>query len=249
MKILISAIVCFSTSFALAGETLISKGTGYDEEGKEKKFTYERYIKKDGNTITHRAVYKDMGGDILTEETMTEVDGKLKKYDMQQRQLKQHAWIEVKDDGKKIDYNLKKFRKNNYPITAKMKKNFVVGLQLVDLIRANWETLMKGDEVEFHLGVWHRQETIGFDFSKSAADDKSVTIKMSPSSMFIRAVVSPLYFTLDKSTKKLIKYKGRTTPKEKRGRDYYDFDGLVIYENVGGEKKVVKKSVKATKKK
>ncbi len=231
MKALIFLGMTLAATMTLASEKLVSKGVVYDQEGKEKKFTYERYQKMDGDKTLSRAVYKDMDGDVLTEETMVEKDGKLVRYEMQQKQLKQRAWIEVKGD--KITYNLKKYRKNNYPITSDMKKNFVVGLQLVDLIRANWDALVKGKEVEFHLGVWHRQETIGFTFSQEAMDDKTLTVKMNPSSMFIRAVVSPLYFTLDKDTKTLIQYKGRTTPKDKRGRDFYDYVGLVKYDKMG----------------
>ncbi len=226
-----AVILTLIATFALANETLISKGEGFDKEGKNKQFTYERYINKAGDSTTHRAVYKDLDGEVLTEETMVEKKGQLVRYDMDQKQLKQKAWIEIKDG--KIEYNLKKFRKSNYPITSNMKDNFVVGLQLVDLIRTNWDKLLKGDDVKFHLGVWHRQETIGFNFSQESKDDKTLVVKMNPSSMFIRAVVDPLYFTLDRATKTLIEYKGRTTPKEKRGRDFYDFDGLVKYQAVG----------------
>ena len=234
------------TNFSFA-EDLVATGIVFDKEGKEKKFTYERYQTTDGTKITDRAVYKDMDGTVLTEETMVVDSDKLVRYDMDQKQLKQKAWIEVGKE--KVTFNLKKFRKNNYPQTAKRRDNFVVGLQIVPTIIKNWDKLIKGDEVEIRLGVWHRQEDIGFDLTKEKVDDKELVVKMNPDSMFIRAVVDPIYFTFDKKTKNLVSYKGRTTPKIKKGRSYYDFDGLTTYKTVAKADKAAKKKINKTKSK
>ncbi|MCJ8275774.1 MAG: hypothetical protein HRT44_12510 [Bdellovibrionales bacterium] len=60
---------------------------------------------------------------------------------------------------------------------------------------------------------------------------------MSASSMLIRAIVDPLYFTFDNKTKGLVSYKGRTAPKVKKGKSWYDFDGMTTYKTVGAAKK------------
>ncbi len=217
-----------------AGEVLISTGEVFDKEGKEKMFTYERFQDVQGKKVLSRAVYKDLKGDPLTVETMETIDGKLVKYDMDQKQIKQHAWIEVADS--KVTLNLKKFRKRNYPQTVKMPKNFIVGLQIVSFVQDHWDSFVKGGEQEIHLGVWHRQEAIKFDLTKENSDDKTLVVKMNPASMFIRAVVNPIYFTFDKSSKALISYRGRVTPKVSQGRSFADLDGMVKYKAVEGAK-------------
>ena len=248
MKQILFAMIIAVAATAQASETLVSKGEVFDKEGKNKKWTYERYQKIEGNAVFDRAVYKDLEGEILTEEKMHRVDGKLVRYDMSQKQLKQEAWIELKND--KVTFNLKKYRKRNYPQTVSKPDNFVVGLMLVPTMVKNWDKFEAGKEVEIKLGVWHRQEAITFDLSKESSNDKELVVKMNPSSMFIRAVVDPIYFHFDKTTKNLTKYRGRATPKEQRGRSYYDFDGLVTYKTMAaaapknGEKKSAKKATK-----
>ncbi len=232
--ILITTITLLSMA-SFGAEKLISKGIVYDKEGKEKQFTYERYQEKKGDIMHDRAVYKDMDGDVLTVEKMQTKNGKLIRYDMDQKQLKQKAWITVEDG--KATLNLKKFRKNNYPQTIDLPDNFIVGLQIVSTIMDNWDKLAKGEDVDVELGVWHRQEAIGFELSKESKTDDLFVVKMNPSSMFIRAVVDPLYFNFDPKTKELVSYRGRSTPKEKRGRSYYDFDGITKYQQVGSSEK------------
>lgn len=230
MRKLIFVFILFAVAGTQASENLIYKGVVYDKEGKEKKWTYERYQRVEGNAIFDRAIYKNMEGKVDTEEKMHTVDGKLVRYDMSQNQIKQEAWIEVKDA--EVTFNLKKYRKRNYPQTSKLPPNFVVGLSLVPMMQAHWDKLNKGEEVEINLGVWHRQEAIEFKLSRESSNDQELVVKMNPASMFIRAVVDPIYFTFDKTTRDLTQYKGRTTPKEQRGRSYYDYDGLVKYEAV-----------------
>lgn len=217
-----------SASFSVfAAEKVISTGVVYDPSGKEKMFTYERYQDVQGDKILGRAVYKDLKGDTLVEEKIETLKGELVRYDMDQKQLKQKAWIDVKDG--KATFNLKKFRKRNYPQTITKPENFIVGLQIVPFVKKNWKSISEGKEHEVKLGVWHRQEAITFDIKKDSAKNGQMVVKMQPASMFIKAVVSPIYFTFDGKTQNLISYKGRTTPKVKRGRSYHDFDALTKY--------------------
>ena len=231
MRKLLLGLIPLLISIPALAETLVATGQVFDKEGKEQKFSYERFQKAEGSKVFDRAVYKDMDGKELTIETMETDGGKLIKYEIEQKQLKQKAWIEVATD--KVTFNLKKYRKKNYPKTEDLPNNFIVGLQIVPTIKKNWDKLMKGDELEIKLGVWHRQEAITFDLSKEKAEGNDFVVKMNPSSMFIRAVVDPIFFTFDKNTKNLTSYKGRTTPKVKKGKSYYDFDGLTKYQTVG----------------
>jgi hypothetical protein len=249
MKMLISLFSLLFAVQALANaETLIATGTVFDKDKKEKVFTYERYQDQKGDLTFDRALYKTMDGEIATEEKMERRNGKIVRYDIDQKQLKQKGWIVV--EGQKVTFNLKKFKKRNYPQTEDLKDNFIMGLQIVDHVKKNWDELSSGKKKEISLGVWHRQEMITFDLDKDdRSTNKELVIKMNPSSMFIRALVDPIYFHFDRTTKELSSYVGRVTPKMKRGRSYYDYDGYVTYQMVkaGAAPKAAMK--KATQKK
>ncbi len=230
MKSFLVILLVGLSPLAFAGETLVYTGEGFDKTGKTKMFDYKKFKSVDGKKVSERAIYTDLSGDILTEEKVESRDGKLVRYDMDQKQLNQKAWIEVTD--KKVTFNLKKFRKKNYPITVDRPDNFIVGLEIVPTIIKNWDVFMKGKDMTVQLGVWHRQEAIGFKLSRDKSDDKNLVVKMAPTSFLIRAVVDPLYFIFDKKTKLLTSYKGRLTPKEKQGRSYGSVDGVVKYQQV-----------------
>lgn len=230
MKTVLLILTFVLTLTAGATEKLVATGEIFDKEGKVKKFNYEKYEDINGDKTVFRAVYKDLEGKILTEEKMELQKGELVRYDMDQKQLKQKAWIEASQT--EVTFNLKKFRKNNYPQTIKKPKNFILGLQIVPFVKENWNYFLKKEEKEIKLGVWHRQEAITFDLSQESLGKNKLVVKMSPSSMLIRAVVNPIYFSFDLKTKRLTEYKGRTTPKEKRGSGYYDYDGITRYKTL-----------------
>jgi hypothetical protein len=227
MKSLVTTIALIAFLPLQAAEKKTAIGEVFDLSGKNKQFTYERFEDNKGDSSTIRAVYKDLDGKVLTEEVMSLQKGELVKYEIQQKQTNEKGWIEVAGD--KVTFNLKKPKKRNYPQTEDKPKDFIVGLMIVPTIKKSWDTIIKGKNKEIRLGVWHRQESVGFKLSKEKVDDKQMVVKMAATSFLIRAIVKPLYFTFDVKTKNLVSYKGRVTPKEKRGRRYRDFDGLTTY--------------------
>lgn len=215
---------------SLAAEKLIVTGEGFDKEGKVKKYTYERYQSVEGDKTLDRAVFKDLEGKVLLEEKMERVNNKLTRLDVDQKQLNQQGWIVVQ--GEKVEFNYKKPRKNNFPQTYNVPKSFVVNMQIAAFIRDNWDKLKAGETAEIKLGVWYRQEIIGFELQKELADGKQMVVRMRPSSILIRAAVDPIYFTFDGTSKNLITFKGRATPKEKSSSSYGDFETVVNYQTL-----------------
>lgn len=224
VSMFILALVC--TLSAQAQEKLIFTGELFDKDNK-KVANYERFQEVKGDRVLDRAVFKTLDGQVMTEEKMDTVAGKLVRYDMGQKQIKQQAWIEVK--GGKVTFNLKKEGKPNYPSTIDEPENFMIGLEIVPFIQKHWDSLLKGEEKTIRLGVWHRQEAIRFDLTKVEGKAGELVIKMSPSSMFIRALVDPIFFDFDLKTKDLNSYRGRAVPKINRDGKFEDFDGKVTY--------------------
>ncbi len=227
-----TTLLLFSSSFAQ--EKLVATGEIFDLSGKEKKFTSEKFNEIQGDKIIDRTVYKDLSGEVLVEEKLELLKDDFVRYDLNQKQLKYTAWIEAKDN--KVTFNLKKPRKNNYPQTYDKPENFVVGPLIVPFIKKNWADLAANKEILVNLGVWDRQELIRFSLKKEEGPGPNLVIKMNPTSFIIRAAVSPIYFNFDPTTKNLLTYKGRTAPKEKRGRSFNDVDGISNYKhfNYGG---------------
>jgi hypothetical protein len=227
MKFILLFFSILYFNLSMATEKLVVTGEVFDKTGKDKKFIYEKYHDTQGDKNIDRAIYKNLDNEILTEEKIETQNNQLIRYEIEQHQLKQKAWIEIKNS--EVTFNLKKYRKKNYPQVILKPENFIVGLQIVPFIINHWDSLISGQEKEIKLGVWYRQEAITFKLSKSEAEKDKMTIKMSPTNFLIRAVVDPIYFTFEVKTKTLLEYKGRTTPKVKSGQDYLDFDGVTRY--------------------
>lgn len=234
MKTLFFAMTLVLCSFSFASESLVSTGEIYDKEGKKKLFLYERFQSKEGDTTVDRAVYKSLSGETLVEESLKTVNGETVRYDIHQKQQKKKAWVEVAKES--VTFNLKKEGKPNFPKTIKRKENFVIGLQLVPFILKKWGFLMAGKKIPIKLGVWDRQEAIRFDLEKSEAKPGELSVRLRPSSMFVRAAVDPLYFIFDAKTKRLRRYIGRTAPMLGSGDNLKDFDAMTKFTPVAARK-------------
>ena len=224
--IILATLVCHSL---WAAEKLAYTGEVFDKDNK-KVFDYERYESKDGDKVLGRAVYKNLDGQEVFVEKIETLKGKLVRLDIDQKQLNQEASIEVK--GGTVHFNLKKPGKKMSTSTESFKDNFIVGLEIVPYVQKHWDKLVKGDDLSIRFGVWNRQESVGFDLSKDKMENGNMVVKMSASSMFIRALVSPMYFVFDSKTKELSSYSGRLVPQIKKGGEFTEFDGSVKYKKV-----------------
>lgn len=212
-----------------AAEKRIYTGEVFDKDNKQV-FDYERFEDKIGDKILGRAVYKSLDGQEVFVEKIESVNDKLVRLDIEQKQLEQEASIIVKKGT--LHFNLKKPGKKMSTSTESYKDNFIVGLEIVPYVQKHWDKLSKGDDLSIRLGVWNRQESIGFDLSKYKMENGNMVVKMSASSMFIRALVSPMYFVFDSQTKELSSYSGRLVPQIKKNGEFTEFDGTVRYKKV-----------------
>jgi hypothetical protein len=98
---------------------------------------------------------------------------------------------------------------------------------------AHWEALMQGKEVYARYIVVPRTETVGFSFVKSDEatwqGKPAVIIKMEPASFLIRLIVDPVYLTVVKDTRRVVKYEGRVTPKIKENDAWKDLDAVMVF--------------------
>lgn len=112
--------------------------------------------------------------------------------------------------------------------TEKMSGDSVVNDMVGPFLLSHWDALMKG-KVNCRYLVLSRLETVGFTFTRDSERANLVIVKMEPTSRIIAAMVSPLYFTIEKAPPhRVLEYTGRTTPKIQVNGKLKDFDALTV---------------------
>lgn len=198
----------------------------YDIDGKEKLFTFssERLYGKE--SMTYTAIWKDVAGTVVANEKAEFNKGELVKYEVERPLNKEKGLIETKDG--KIIFT---YTENGKTSTAKedLKPDTLIGGTLVPHMEAHLKELLEKKEVPFKYAVWFRKEVIGFKFEYDREEGNNIVAKMIPTNFLYRSMVKPIYFTMDKTTKKIISLKGRTLPKIQKDGSWRDFDGFTKY--------------------
>jgi hypothetical protein len=155
----------------------------------------------------------------------------LVSYKISQKQLGAEGSVEIKDGEAHFSFTRDGKTKTG---KEKVSDNFVVGPTTLRIIRDKWGELMKGSKVKVRLAVLDRQETVGFEFSKvgegTIEGQKSIDVKMKPSSFLIAALVNPLHFHMSTDGKRLLQLEGRSQTKQKDGDHWKDLDALTVYQ-------------------
>ena len=197
-------------------------------------FTVRNESEDRGDTKFFSTVYSGPGGQQLVHETMEFAksgdDLNLKWYRLEQLQLKSDGKIELTPGNAHFTYT-----KNGKTKTAdeKIGDNFIVGPSLIRYIGKNWSDILAGKTIKTRFAVLERLETVGFDFFKEKDGqlngEKTVIVKMKPSSFVISALVDPLHFYFSEDGKKLHELYGRTAVKKEVDGKFKDLDAVIVY--------------------
>lgn len=201
--------------------------TLYDLDGKEKKFTSETHRKATVDTLYSDSSYKNLDGTPVVTEKAEIKMGTLVHYEIQQLQTKERGTIDVVDGKLIFKYYDGTSQKNDKK--EKLEPNTLVSSNLLTYLQSHLEEVLKKQNVEFYLAVWYRQETVKFAYSFEKEEGNNVVVRMAPTNMLYRSLVDPIFITVDKTTKNIVSYKGRTTPKEMVNGRYKDFNSLIVY--------------------
>jgi hypothetical protein len=194
-------------------------------------FEMVREERTDGDQTTIIESFTDLqGNEVFRGETKLQ-GGKFASYDLQQKQLHESAKILAKDGRIFFEYTQRdgKVKKDD----EKWQDSFVLGAFLVRFVKAHWDELLAGKDIDMRFGVPDRRETVGFKIFKEEEkkiDGHDVIVaKMKPTSVIIAALVKPLYFYFDKASGKLLEFRGRVLPKQKDGDHFKDLDAETVY--------------------
>ena len=119
--------------------------------------------------------------------------------------------------------------------TEAIPPNLLMSDMLCPFLIDHWDALLRREVVKCRFIVIPRKETVGLKFSYDGqtitGGHEIVTIKMTPTSPIIAALVDPLYFKIEKGGKhRVLEYSGRTAPKLKVGAKWEDLDAITVFE-------------------
>lgn len=230
----LAAFVLLGT-FAVAPQGFADTGKGYELEGGGDKpiFLYEKKMTENGNNVTIVSTYTDSAQKPLVVETSEFTkDGeryKVKSYRISQKQLNAEGVVEVANGKASFTYTRDGKKKT---ADEKATDELLVGPGIANFIQANWAQITGGKTLKGRLAVADRLETVGFDYFREGEEDvrgeKSVVVKMKPSSFIIAAIVNPLRFYFTPDGKRLIQIRGRTQVKRQDGSKFKDLDAALV---------------------
>ena len=173
----------------------------------------------------------DLAGVVIFKNETHRRGSELISYQVEQRQLDTKASIEAKEGqlifSKTVDGKTKTEKES-------LDKSTVVPGNFNAFILEHWSELQARKKVSMRYAVWDRMESIGFSVQKVGDDPVGETpamrIKLKPTSVFIQALVEPIFISYTPDGKKILLLNGRVDPKVKDGTSWKDLDAEVYYE-------------------
>jgi hypothetical protein len=241
---LVSGILCLS-GLAGAGqensiashvvEVLIGKIYQKDSRPQHLLFNFRRTARRSGDEIDASRTYTYPNGRIAAIEKATYRKGKLVSYQLVEKQINAHGRVEIHGDAWRGKGQISfRYVKDGETLTntEDMEASTVVNDTIVSYMLAHWDELMQGKEVYADYIVVPHTETVGFNLVKSGEvtwkGKPAVIIEMVPASFFVRLVVDPMYFTVEKDTRRVVKYEGIVTPKIKEDGEWKNLDAVMV---------------------
>jgi hypothetical protein len=202
------------------------------KEGFESAPLFQMTIINESGDDIKKTYYKDREGKIAVSEITTLKDGNFKRLDLDSPQDSSHGSIERRDGKLFFSYQVK--GQSVKSSSEDDVENFVVPSTMVLYLQRQWGKLMAGEKVKVRFGVVDRAESVGFEYSKTKdfteKKQNLVVIKMKASSLFVSAIVDPIYFTVDKDQVRVVRSDGRVIPKLLQGKKLMELDALTLFE-------------------
>jgi hypothetical protein len=219
-----------------ANEVLIGKIYEKDSNLQDLLFDFRRTADHVGDKVRVTRTYTYPDGRTAAIEKAAYNNRKLVSYTLVEKQINAQGRVEIHGDAQTgsgtISFHYEK-NGETYTNVEDLKSATVVNDNIVPYLQAHWNALMQGGQVELHYIVIPRTRTVGFTLMKSGETTwrgrPAVVIKMVPSSWFISLVVDPVYFTVVKENRRVVKYEGRVTPKIEANGEWQDLDAVMVF--------------------
>jgi len=182
-----------------------------------------------------KRTHHNINGQLATLEKIKYQAQNLLSYSFESKQTKDRGSIVKKADKLVLTYSKKGKKEKSKSID--LAPNLLIGDQVMDYLRANWDKVSTGKVLKVKYIALSRLESIDFEFVKTAEEvikgKNTLKVKMSPSSWLISKLVDPIFFYIEKDNKhRLLALEGRVTPKKysKHKKKWKNFKGYVVYQ-------------------
>lgn len=194
---------------------------------------YHVESKKEGELIHNSAVFSAPEGPQVIEDSW-ERNGRVQKARVENRALGKVSELEVKDG--KVFYKVTMAEDGSVKTSEDdYEDNLVVSSTIMSYIRPYTDRLAAGEKVKLKVAVLDRRESYTFyiqkeKFEKNAKGEDILVLKMSPGSIFVSALVDPMYFYTNPKTGEMFAFEGRSALRRKEGNKYKELDVRAAYE-------------------
>jgi hypothetical protein len=240
------ALLCAGT-FLRAAETPVDyeqpnhfTGTIYETASGTNKvlFTFRRTASRSNSTIHVMRDFSYPNGSLAARETAVFEQGRLLAFQLDERQTGARGsstTTGVTSAKPKLLFDWTEANGKKKTDSEDLKPDTLIGDMLPYFIVGHWSELARGQAVNFRFIASSRLETVGFKLVKEAdvmwRGNPALRLRMEPSSVVIRQIVDPLYFTVERDgAHHVLEYVGRTTPKQRDGQKWKDLDARTVYD-------------------
>ncbi len=206
-------------------------------------FTSKRTSTGSNGMVNVRCEYFNPSGSLVAVESLSYEHGNLASFQLDELQTGCRGTVSIKSEPatgskKKVLFEWSKTGSGK-PKTKTGSETTQAEVLIGDMIpfdiSKHWNTLIRGEPLEFRLIVPARLETVGFRLVKEAEvtcnGKKAVRLRMEASNFFISKLVDPLFFIVEKDAPhRFFEYSGRVTPMQREGDKWKDLDARSVYD-------------------
>ena len=214
-----------------------------DSDQQQVLFKFKRVATRSGSTLNVLREYTYPDGKPAARERVVYEGDDLVSYALDELQVGAAGSVKVRRDpgiparsALLFEYT-KDLASGSKPKTSTeaLRNETLTGDIVAAFLVSHWGELSKGEKVKCRYVVVPRRETVGFTFVKESETTLQgqavVIIKMEPTSLIIKRLVDPVFFTVEKDGQhRVLQYVGRVTPKAKAGSKWDDLDATFVFE-------------------
>jgi hypothetical protein len=191
-------------------------------------FVYERRVASRGNGVVSSHVTRTPQGSVaLAEEALHDARYALARYELFTNQRGQRGSIRMQGDD--VYFHLVEGTREQNAVEHHSGVPVLVGPTLVGYVVQHLPALRSGQRLDVRLAVLDRLETLGFELESVPAPSGETQVRMRPSSLLVRLAVSPVLFSFETTSGKLLRLEGPVPTKLPTTAGLQDFDARVEY--------------------
>jgi hypothetical protein len=201
-------------------------------------FVQTTEIKESGDELDWSAILKDQEQKVVMTEKVKMKGVQVTEHMIEQLQINEAYQLIYRDN--QIEFktfqiknpSAEKFEEKYKLLEEKkvsMKDEFLMGPSTHRFFQRDFEKLTKGESIKRDFGIFELQRLISFQFKILEEKEAELVIEMKPKNMFVSMLVSPMKMILDKQSKRIIRYYGRTPVRTFEDGKWKPFDSEIHY--------------------